>query len=413
MNLLKNQKELLSFYDRDRNKNIDLNSLTSGSRKIISWKCKNSHSFNRKMSEFKKSQSCPVCRINPVSNDKDLMKEWDYDKNSAQPPEKVSQGNNRLKVWWTCGHCDYNWKARVYSRTSKNAGCPKCASTKQHSKNEIRLYAELKSLFQNIFSDYKVENLSYDIYIKDINLLIEYDGYHWHKNSLEHDLKKNVIASNNGFDLIRLREKGLDKISKDDIVLPFDFNLRRDFKTQKELVNLLLVSIGEKFKIDFNVYIKNPEFLNLETYNKYENRIRHKNVVADNKELSSQWNYENNKGILPENVSLKTSTLYWWKCSEGEDHVWESSPSNRQVRKCPFCSNKKISITNRFDLQEEVLLKLWDFSINKNQPADYTNRNSKDKIHWNCGNCHKEIKKTIRDMVDTKGYCPHCKKYNK
>lgn len=417
MNLLKDNKDIYIFFDKPniKNKEIDLERLTTGSRKIVFWKCEKGHSFERKMSEFKKSQSCPICRKekskNSVSENKQLINEWLFSKNKNIDPSLVGQGNNRLKAWWCCKNCKHEWKALIYSRAVKNSGCPKCSSRKQHSKNEMRIYAELKSLFKDVFNDYKVEGSSYDIYVKDINLLIEYDGFKWHKDRFKNDMKKNDIAEKNGFTLIRLREKGLSKINKDDILIPFDFNIRRDFKTQKSLINLLLINIEKHFDLKFEEYIKSDDFLNIDTYNIYENKIKHKKTVADDF-LLDEWNYEKNNGILPKNVSFKTSTQYWWKCKKGDDHVWESSPSNRQIRKCPFCANKKVSVTNRFDLKEPLLLKLWNFDKNVIKPNELTNRNGTYKIFWNCGNCKKEIIKTVCSMVETKGFCSICKNYN-
>ena len=415
MEFLKKDPSLLKFFNAEINPRIDLSIITTGSRKEITWKCKNNHTFERKMSEFKKSQSCPVCRKskNPLSKNKKLMKEWDYAKNKALNPENISEGNNRLKVWWNCKECSNNWESRVYSRAKKNTGCPKCASIKKHSRNEMRIYAELTSLFNDVKNDFILSGYSYDIIIKDINLIIEYDGYNWHKDNLSIDKKKNKIAQENNFKIIRLREKGLNKLSENDILIPFDFNLKRDFKTQKDLVNLLLDYIENEFNLDFKEYKISDDFINKSLYNKYENKIKHKHTVADNKKLKDEWGINLNKGILPQNISLKTSSLYWWRCKKGDDHVWESSPLNRQSRGCPFCSNKKLSKTNRFDLNEPELLRLWNIDKNKKSPKEYTNRNSVDIISWNCSCCDQPIKKTIRAMVDTNGYCPNCKSRNK
>lgn len=418
MNLLKNDKKLFPYFDHDKN-DIDLDSLTTGSRTIVFWKCKINHSFDRKMSDFKRSQACPKCRKEkkPLSKNKKLMAEWDTEKNQKLNPDEINQNNNRLKVFWLCKECSHSWEARVYSRTKKHSGCPKCASTKQHSKNEIRLYAELNGLFENVISNYNLHGFSYDIFVKDLNLLIEYDGVQWHKNRYEHDRKKNKIAKENGLELIRLREKGLKEISSSDILIPFDFNIKRDFETQKKLVDLLLLKMKSlkliKNFTPFNTYIDQESFNNIEEYNLYENKIKHKETVRDNPILLSEWDFEKNNNIAPENIASKTRTLYWWKCEKGKDHSWESSPLNRQIRKCPFCSNKKVSITNRFDLNEPELLKLWDHNKNIKKPEDYTNRNSVDSIHWTCKHCSSPMVKSIRNMVDNRGFCQSCRCYNK
>ena len=44
-----------------------------------------------------------------------------------------------------------------------------------------------------------------DIYIPEINLAIEYDGSHWHKDT-ENDLKKDKILKEHNIDIIRVRD---------------------------------------------------------------------------------------------------------------------------------------------------------------------------------------------------------------
>ena len=101
----------------------------------------------------------------------------------------------------------------------------------------------------------------------------------------------------------------------------------------------------------------------------------------------------------------------WWKCNKGIDHSWEEQPANRKVGGCPYCSNKRISVTNQLDIVEPKSVKLWS-TKNKTRPSDYTFRNGKVNIIWNCNNCNKEFSKSISRMIDSKGICIHCKNCN-
>lgn len=66
----------------------------------------------------------------PISQThKELMKEWDYEKNIelGLDPEKLTQGSGR-KVWWKCrDNNDHIWMAVVNNRIRHNSGCPYCA----------------------------------------------------------------------------------------------------------------------------------------------------------------------------------------------------------------------------------------------------------------------------------------------
>ena len=62
-----------------------------------------------------------------VSDNAQLMAEWNWERNIEIAPSQLSFGSNR-KVWWACtrGH---EWQATVNNR-SKGKGCPYCAGKK-------------------------------------------------------------------------------------------------------------------------------------------------------------------------------------------------------------------------------------------------------------------------------------------
>lgn len=63
---------------------------------------------------------------------KELLTEWDYDKNTLSPL-KISYGSNK-KVWWKCkkGHA---WEAMVASRTLLRHDCPYCKNKRINNDN--------------------------------------------------------------------------------------------------------------------------------------------------------------------------------------------------------------------------------------------------------------------------------------
>ena len=60
-----------------------------------------------------------------VSTNPELIKEWNYDKNSVAPTAIIA-GTNK-KVWWKCSK-GHEWKANVASRAKGNGTkCPYCS----------------------------------------------------------------------------------------------------------------------------------------------------------------------------------------------------------------------------------------------------------------------------------------------
>ena len=60
-----------------------------------------------------------------ISENAELMKEWDWDANVGLSPEKTFLGSNK-KVGWKCSKCGYKWKASINNRFYRSAKCPLC-----------------------------------------------------------------------------------------------------------------------------------------------------------------------------------------------------------------------------------------------------------------------------------------------
>lgn len=57
----------------------------------------------------------------------ELLKDWDYEKNSAIGlyPDEIPY-NLMKKVYWICHECGHRWSVNVNSRTTNGRGCIKC-----------------------------------------------------------------------------------------------------------------------------------------------------------------------------------------------------------------------------------------------------------------------------------------------
>ena len=59
-----------------------------------------------------------------VSDNAQLIAEWDWEKNKTLNPTNLTVGSN-MKVWWI-GSCGHHWEAQIKSR-NHGRGCPICA----------------------------------------------------------------------------------------------------------------------------------------------------------------------------------------------------------------------------------------------------------------------------------------------
>ncbi len=60
-----------------------------------------------------------------VLENKELMKEWDWEENKSLNPNKLTYSSD-LQVSWKCLKCGYKWKTKIKNRTHQHTGCPAC-----------------------------------------------------------------------------------------------------------------------------------------------------------------------------------------------------------------------------------------------------------------------------------------------
>jgi hypothetical protein len=263
------------------------NSLTAfdvhkSSLKEAWWRCSknNEHEWKTRVVERTVGgTNCPFCSNKKTNHTNclstthpELLKEWDYTLNTKFSPDKVNPGSH-LKVNWICKrNPSHKWATAINLRTKNNFGCPFC---KVHSQSiqELTISFELKTIFNGIDArghKIKIGNkiFSTDIFIKELQLAIEFDGSYWHKESHTKDHAKTKALISEGLDVIRIREKPLKALSENDICVEKKYN-------PKNLVNLILLQIKNKYKLDrqtntrINQYIEIVELkgkVNLERY---------------------------------------------------------------------------------------------------------------------------------------------------
>ncbi len=259
------------------------------SHKKFWWKCEKGKDHiwqatlasrtNKKLGSDKYN-GCSICRGFTVVKSNSLatthpylIKEWHPTKNGHLTPYDVFSGSHK-KVWWKClknpKHPD--WKVDVRNRALKDSRCNYCWPTPQ-SKEELTILFELKWIFNSIdCSGYNLnvegKKWAVDIYIKKLNLVIEYDGIYWHGKKENLDKIKTNAISTSGYRVLRIRQHPLEKIQQHDI--SFDGK----FKGKKICNDILLYIIGnydlknketEKIKL----YLESKNLQNTKQFQKY------------------------------------------------------------------------------------------------------------------------------------------------
>ena len=125
-----------------------------------------------------------------------------------------------------------------------------------------------------------------------------------------------------------------------------------------------------------------------------------------NPSLAREWNYEKNKGFIPEQAMPSSDKKVWWICSKG--HEWQAMINNRNKGDgCPYCSNKKIlQGYNDLSTLNPSLANEWNYEKNGNLKPEFFSISSGKKVWWKCKHGH-EWEAIIAGRNNGTG-CPYC-----
>lgn len=225
------------------------------------------------------------------------------------------------------------------------------------------------------------------MFLPDYNIGLEYDGEYGHstKSGVERDIRKNMICSNHGVKLIRIRENACPSTNSTSV----DYILNSGNKIE-EAISAALRIIGEltdKTNITNNINIDlnrdSGDIYSLIDYSEKDNSL-----LVKNPKVALMWHPTKNGKLSPEHVSVSSSKKVWWKgtCN----HEWKSTVAyEASSGLCPYCSGKRILIGfNDLSTINPSLSDEWDYHKNGNlKPSNFTSGSGK-KVWWKCNKGH-------------------------
>ena len=272
----------------------------------------------------------------------ELLEEWDYKKNGDLNPENINAGSN-CKVWWKCKY-GHSWSAIVSSR-SKGNGCPTCSGQKV-----LTGFNDLASLYPNLTKEWDYEkngDLTPETIYPGSNLKV------WWKCNNNHSWKTKIN--------LRTRMKtgcpvcaGLMPIrGKNDLETLFpDLAKEWDYEKNGDLLPSDVLPGSER-----KAWWICPKGHSYNTQISIRAKVNCKCPICNNKrilkgfndletlhpELSKEWNYEKNAGLLPSQVGGTGGShkKFWWKCIN--NHEWVATLASRinLHTGCPICARNR------------------------------------------------------------------------
>ncbi|QOX63876.1 hypothetical protein FRZ06_11300 [Anoxybacterium hadale] len=309
------------------------------------WRCEKGHEWKAKVKDRTHNKhGCIYCTKQvPLVGENDLAttdpilaSEWHPTKNGDLTPQMVSRGSGK-KVWWECkkGH---EWEAAAYSRVSGH-NCPYCSG-----RFPIRGQNDFETLHKDLALEWhptKNGKLKpYEVKEKSNKRVwwLCNEGHEWedmvydrvvHNKQCPYCNNSFVVPDVNSFKALEPEaasywdyEKNGDL--KPDNYLPFS-NQKMHWTCGKHEWYEPIGSMTKRKACPFC----------------FGTRISKENsAIYKHPKLLSEFDYEKNVGINPDNISEGSNKMLWWKCKKG--HCW-LAPTERRVKGsgCPYCSGKR------------------------------------------------------------------------
>lgn len=141
-------------------------------------------------------------------------------------------------------------------------------------------------------------------------------------------------------------------------------------------------------------------------------------LASEFPDVASEWDYEKNAPLVPENFAPHANEKVFWICSKC-GYSWAAMINDRTGEEhngCPRCADKKgvekrvkTLIAKNGSLADHFpdLLNEWDYSKNVGISPQEKTASSSTKVWWKCRKCGHEWKASISHRTNGRG-CPLC-----
>jgi hypothetical protein len=326
------EHELVKHWDYLKNTDRSPHKYSITSRYKIYWLCPKQHSFLASICQMVKSFKCPICCSLGCLHPL-LSEEWHPTKNQPLTPFDFLPGSGK-KVWWVCnvGHA---FDAEIWQRTH-GSSCPYCTGHK------VCLDTSLGVINPSLREEWDYckngELTPYDVTPNSSKEV------HW-KCKFEHEWSARISARNFGNDCPCCSGK----------------------KATKK-----------------------------------------KNLLVCFPEIAAEWDYDKNGKHTPEETTIGSDYKAHWVCRKS-NHTWQARVHKRTSNNqgCPYCSNRRVCSDNNLAVINPKLALDWHpFKNGTLEPFDVLPV-AKRTVWWQCQEKKHEWQAPIYARA-AGGGCPKC-----
>ncbi|MQR93705.1 zinc-ribbon domain-containing protein [Fictibacillus phosphorivorans] len=343
----------------------------------------------------------------------DLLKEWHTIKNKENTPFNVRSGSDKGIVW-CCKDCEHVWETQAKSRAIKNTGCPKCNERYNVGFPELAIYFYVKKHFKDAQLNAQIEGIgsfkSVDVFIPSLNLAIEYDGGHTHRERVMIDKEKSRSLVERGYQLIRIRDNGLPPL---DIKGVQEYLYERSSnKDIGNMIKYLLTMINEQYlgfsnEVDRLVDKIDVDIDNIPILAQIPPIIETENLLESYPEIEDVWEYEKNYPLRPEHFKQYSNFKAWFTCEQ--KHVTLAQiGSKAKGHGCKVCLGQVATEVYNLEILFPEIAREWNYEKNNFSSPDTYLPFSNQLVYWDCPKCGSTYDKMINERTGGGEGCPYC-----
>ena len=308
---------------------------------------KNNEAYNKIISVL----PGPVPEASLAASHRQLVSEWNSERNYPLLPEFFSPGSH-MYVWWQCQNKGHEWRSKILNRTLNDSGCPYCSG--HRAAHDYNLAVQRQELAREWNSEKNGQLTPYDVTPKSSRKV-------WWRCRCGHEWQAKILSRS-------VAGTGCQRC----------YERMRPILTRRAAVK------------------------------------KRGSLAATHPQLAKEWHLVKNGDERPEDYSPGSSEKVWWRCQQGHEWE-ATIGSRVQRRGCPKCRdlnrgmiNRRAAVRKRGSLlaTHPQLVKQWHPTKNgEKQPENYS-PGSQEVVWWRCQWGH-EWKATIGNRVRDSG-CPKC-----
>ena len=348
-----------------------------------------------------------------LTENPDLMAEWDWESNKDLDPSKITLGSNK-RVWWKCPKCGGKWQTHICARTGKenkhHTSCPYCASQKV-----LAGYNDFATKYPELLKQWHPTKNS----IKPTEVMPGTSKKVWWICAEGHEYKQAINARVLHPDSCPICSGQRVAVGINDLQSRYPEVAGEWLQNKNGNVTPTTITWGSNKKFwwkcskcghEWQARVSDrtrghngcPACVNkvlVKGFNDLETKFPN---------IAKEWHPTKNEQLKACDVKYGSHKKVWWLCSEGHEYRQAVVQRTSRGQGCPICSSHKVlSKFNDLNTTHPKIAKEWHPTKNGNlKPSDVTSGSGK-KVWWLCSEGH-EYEQAI-DKRTTRGQsCPYC-----